>query len=455
VRFTIAFAIGVVYTKSMSSSHPTQQPPPRIVTADRSQISWEMVDIESLVPEEHRVRVIWTAVERLDLSAFYGEIVARGSTPGRPALDPKVLLALWLFATSEGVGSAAHLARLCERDMAYRWICGGLTPNHHTLSDFRTQHGDKVDALLTQVLASLMSTGLVTLKRVAQDGMRVRAHAGASSFKRRARVEACVENARAQIDALKAELASDTSASVSREKAAKQRVAAQQAKRLTAALAQFENVEKTYARTRSQRERNAAKRGKKLQDDGPRVSTTDPDARVMKMGDGGFRPAYNVQFATDTESRIIVGVAVTNVGSDRNEMVPMLEQIEQRTGKAPEQYLVDGGFSNRDAITHMEQRGIQIFAPVTKPRNPDIDPHARRRDDNDQLAQWRARMGTEEAKRVYRERGAVAECINADQRRWRNMQQMPSTGIDKALAHARLGALLHNLLRADMLMNAA
>lgn len=214
-------------------------------------------------------------------------------------------------------------------------------------------------------------------------------------------------------------------------------------------------VEKTYERTRAQRERNAAKRGKKLQDDGPRVSTTDPDARVMKMGDGGFRPAYNVQLATDTESRIIVGVTVTNVGSDRNEMVPMLEQIEQRTGKTPEQYLVDGGFSNRDAITHMEQRGIQVFAPVTKPRNPNTDPYARRRDDNDQLAQWRARMGTEEAKRIYSERGAVAECINADQRRWRNMQRMPSTGIDKALAHARLGALLHNILRADVLMNAA
>src|SRR5690606_4765392 len=149
------------------------------------------------------VRVIWAAVERLDLSAFYDEIVARGSVPGRPALDPKVLLALWLFATSEGVGSAAHLARLCERDTAYRWICGGLTPNHHTLSDFRTQHGDKVDALLTQVLASLLSTGLVTLKRVAQDGMRVRAHAGASSFKRRSSIEAHVERARAQVEALK------------------------------------------------------------------------------------------------------------------------------------------------------------------------------------------------------------------------------------------------------------
>lgn len=439
----------------MSSTDRPSEPPPRLETPNRRQLALETFDLESLVPDEHRVRVIWAAVERLDMSAFYDEIVARGSAPGRPALDPKVLLALWLFATSEGVGSAAHLSRLCTRDAAYRWICGGLTPNHHTLSDFRTQHGDKLDALLTQVLAALMSKGLVTLKRVAQDGMRVRAHAGASSFKRRSKVESCLEQARAQVDALRAELVSDSSASTDREKAAKLRAAQEKAKLLDAALAQFPRVERIQARTRAQRARNAAKKGKKLGEDVPRVSTTDPEASVMKMGDGGFRPAYNVQFATDTESRVIVGVDVTNVGSDRNELVPMLEQIEERTGTAPQQYLVDGGFATHAAITKLERLGIEVFAPVNKPRNPNTDPHARRRDDNDHVAAWRARMGTDDAKLIYRERGSVAEWVNADQRRWRNMQRIPTPGREKALAHVRLGALLHNILRADVLMKHA
>lgn len=433
------------------STPPRGRDEPRVETADRQQIRWELLDLDAMLADDHRARVIVAAVERMDLAAFYAEIRSRGSKAGRPALDPAVLLALWLFATSEGVGSAKHLARLCERDLPYRWICGGMTPNAHSLSDFRADHGDKLDALMTQVLASLMHKGLVQLRRVAQDGMRLRAHAGTGKFHRKPKLEDQREAVRAQIATLRAELESDTSASSEREQAAKLRAAAEREKKLEAALNEMPKVERVHARTKAQRARNAAKKGRSFDDDGPRVSTTDPEARVMKMGDGGFRPAYNVQYATDTDSRVIVGVSVTNVGSDRNEMIPMLEQIEQRSGTRPSEYLVDGGFANLEAITTMEQRGVSVYAPVSKRRNGDGDPYARKRDDSDEVARWRARMATHEAQEIYKLRGAVAETINADQRHWRAMSRAWMVGQRKVLAQARMGALLHNVLRAHAL----
>lgn len=433
------------------STAPHRREEPRVETADRKQVRWDILDLDAMLPDDHRARVIVAAVERMDLCAFYGEIRARGSKAGRPALDPAVLLALWLFATSEGVGSAKHLARLCERDLAYRWICGGMKPNAHSLSDFRADNGDKLDTLMTQVLASLMHKGLVKLRRVAQDGMRLRAHAGTGKFHRKPKLEEQREVVRAQIATLKAELESDTSASLDREQAAKLRAAAEREKKLEAALNELPKVELVHARTRAQRARNAAKKGKSFDDDGPRVSTTDPEARVMKMGDGGFRPAYNVQYATDTDSRVIVGVSVTNIGSDRSEMVPMLEQIEQRSGARPSEYLVDGGFANLEAITTMEERGVSVYAPVTKRRHGDSNPHERKRDDTDEVARWRARMATPEAQEIYKLRGSVAETINADQRHWRAMSRAWMVGRTKVLAQARMGALLHNVLRAHAL----
>lgn len=432
-------------------STPPRREPPRIETADRKQVRWEMLDLESELPEDHRARVFVAAVERMDLSPFYETIRARGSAPGRPALDPAVLLALWLFATSEGVGSAKHLERLCQRDLPYRWICGGMTPNAHSLSDFRALHGDKLDTLMTQLLASLMHKGLVKLRRVTQDGMRLRAHAGAGTFHRKNKLENLLEDARAQIAALKVELESDVSASLDRERAAKLRGAAERQKKLEAALDEMPKVARTHERTRAKRARTAAAKGKSFDDDGPRVSATDPEARVMKMGDGGFRPAFNVQYATDTESRVIVGVAVTNVGSDQAEMVPMLEQIEQRTKVRPSEYLVDGGFASLGAITTLEQLGVSVYAPVKKARSSDTDPHERKPGDSDEVARWRARMATQAAHEIYKERGSVAETIHADQRQWRGLTRARLVGERKVLAQARMGALVHNVLRAHAL----
>lgn len=411
---------------------------PRVVTPDRSQVRLEVVDLEAAVPANHRARVIWEVVEHLDLGAFYDEIAARGSAPGRAAIDPKVLLVLWLFATSEGVGSARHLSRLCERDSVYRWICGGIEPNHHTLSDFRVAHGEKLDELLTQILAVLMDRGVVKLRRVAQDGMRVRASAGATSFRRATRLKKCLAEARAHVEALRRELEEDPAATTNREKAARERAARERQEKVERALRELAKVKRMQAR----------KRRRPGQQE-PRVSTTDPEARVMKMGDGGYRPAFNVQYATDTASRVIVGVEVTNAGTDSGQLVPMLDQIEERSyGDRPQEHLVDGGYVSLEAIDEAEKRGIRVYMPVPAPQSEEADPHERKEDDTDHTAAWRARMGTKKAQAIYAERAATAETVNADLRTWRGMRQFTVRGIPKVRCIALLAALMHNVLRA-------
>ena len=289
----------------------------RLRWADRSQLFWGRIDLDAQLPEEHSARVIWAVIEQLDLSALYAQIEARDDVAGAPAVDPKILLALWVFATSEGEGSAREIWRLTELHAAYRWLCASVQVGYHTISDFRSQHGDVVDELITQVLALLMKEDLVDLCRVAQDGTRVRASAGAASFRREQTLKALMDQAHAHLETVTRE-AADPAISA-RRAAARKRGARQRIERLEAALKQIPQVAET-------KKRNDAKTP-------PRVSTTDPDARVMKRGDGGFRPAYNIQFATTTDAaRVIVGHHVTNRGSDMGESTPMLEQIEDRTG---------------------------------------------------------------------------------------------------------------------------
>jgi transposase len=424
----------------------------RVVEANRSQIEWRSFDLDALIPTDHRARTIVAAVERFDLSAFYAGIEAREAEPGRPPFDPKVLLALWLYATSEAVGSARHLSRLCERDHAYMWICGGLRPNYHTLADFRGAHDDKLDMLLTQMLAALMTAGAVKLRRVAQDGTRVRANAGAASFRRASTLrERCLQQAKEQVEQLRRELDEDPAASTAREAAAQERSAKERLASVERAIAELPKVAGAHERTQQKRAREAKRKGKVVDPSKsePRVSTTDPEARVMKMGDGGFRPAYNLQFATDTESRFIVGVDVTNEGTDKAQMAPMLEQIERRTGQRPQQCLVDGGYTSIAAIDDAEARGTEVFGPVQQQRSP--NPHERKRRDTPRTAAWRARMGSDAAKIIYRQRAAVAETVHADLRRWRGLGLLPVRGTKKVKAIALWMALTHNVLRAHAL----
>lgn len=410
---------------------------PRVERPNRAQLELRSVDLDGLLPPDHRARIVWDFVEGLDLSPLYADIRAVEGRAGRPAIDPAILTALWLYATIEGVGSARALDRLCERHDAYRWIAGGVSVNYHTLADFRVAHSAVLDALLTRSLATLMAAGLVTLTRVAQDGVRVRASAGAASFRRRARLEACLAEAAAQVTALRRELEDNPAATSRRQAAARTRAAAERQARMMKALEQVADLE-----AKQQKARDTAARRRTA-----RISPTDPEARVMKMADGGFRPAFNAQLAADTGSQIIVGVDVSNVGSDLGQLPPMVEQLGRRYGREPAEMLVDGGFAGHEAITELTARGCTVYAPVPQPKDPARDPYQPRAADFAAVAQWRQRMGTEAAKTIYKLRAATAECINAIARN-RGLQQFRVRSLQKVKAVLLWFALAHNLMRA-------
>ena len=422
-------------------------PAPRVARANRSAIRLEVVSLDARLPADHMARVVVGFVSRLDLSALYAKIRSVEGGAGRPAVDPQILLSLWLYATLDGVGSAREIARLTEVHDAYRWICGEVGVNYHLLSDFRADSGDTFDQLLTRNVASLLSTGLVTMQRVAQDGMRVRAWAGAGSFRRRDTLERCVDAAKQQVERLRKEAETDPSAASRREHAKETRVANERARRLDAALAEMPKVEAAQARRRARAKR------KKDRPAEPRVSTTDPESRVMKMANGGFRPAFNVQFATDTATQVVVGVEVDNRGSDVGQLVPMLEQLQRRYGRMPAEALVDGGYGKLEAVEQVPN-GCTVYTPLPPARDATRDPHAPLPGDSPKIAAWRARMGTEPAKAIYRERAAVAECVNA-QARNRGLRQFRTCGQARARATALLYALAHNVMRVHTLTQAA
>lgn len=420
---------------------PSHRPPssadaaggsPRLRTAQRDQIELRPCDLESLLPADHPARSIWAMVERMDLGPLYASIRAREGLPGRSATDPKILVALWVYATKEGVGQARELERLCEHHDAYRWICGGVSVNYHSLSDFRVAHEEVVSGLLSQVLAVLMHQGIVTLDRVAQDGLRVRASAGKSSFRRKPSLEECLTEAEARIEALKRESDAPDGTRSARQRAAAERAAREREERLERALAELPKI-------------GALRESRRKE---PRVSTTDAEARVMKMADGGFRPAYNVQLATDVDGRAIVGVIVTNAGTDTQQMAPMLDEIEARTGQRPRSHLVDGGFINYEAFEAAAAKGVQVVAPVKVFQKRDADPHVPKVDDSPVIAEWRVRMGTESGKATYAARGSTAETVNADLRGHRGLTAFNVRGLPKVRSVVMWAALTYNVMRA-------
>jgi len=426
--------------KSEGLTSPQQA---RVLRPVRNQVEWVARDLDASLPEDHPARAIWAFLDRLDLSPFYASIKSVVGRAGHPTTDPQVLLALWLFATSDGVGSARQIARLCKEHDAYRWICGGVPINYHTLSDFRVAHQEALDGLLTEILASMMDSGLVTLHHVAQDGMRVRASAGASSFRREPTLQRCLAEAEQQVAALAAEREQPDPGRNARQEAARERAAKERQQRVETALRRMPKIQ--AAKERSKRTESKAKREKVSK---ARVSTTDPEARVMKMPDGGFRPAYNLQLATDEDSQVIVGVAVDTTGSDAGQAPPVLEQVVERTGRLPEAYLMDGSFARREDVTALQRRGVTVYAPTRSPRTTTsgrtkADP---RPDDTPEVARWRVRMETEEAKEIYKGRAATSECVNAHARR-HSLTQLLVRGTRNVLSVLLLVAITHNLLR--------
>lgn len=425
-------------------NNATARGAPRLRAPERDQIELRAVDIDSLIGQDHPVRVIWGYVEGLDLSLLEDRIGAREHTPGHPPIAPRLLLALWLYATSEGVGSARALERLCASHDVYRWLCGGVSVNYHTLADFRVDCADLLDRLLAEHVAALAKAGLVNLDTLAQDGVRVRAGAGAASFRRAATLDRHLAAAQEVVEALKREVDAKADASNQRIRAAKERAARERAERLKAA-------QSALAEIKQQRQERAEKHDNGKAKKEPRASTTDADARVMKMADGGFRPAYNVQVASAAGEQIVAAVEITNTGSDRGLMRPMLERLCERLGHFPARHLADGGFNSAQDIEWAQGEDIAVYCPPTQSKHG-TDPYLPRRGDGEGVSAWRARMASDAGKAQYKHR-SICECIHARWRNW-NLRQLTVRGIEKVRAVVLCHALANNILQGHRLATA-
>jgi transposase len=424
---------------------PSGRGAPRLRHPERHQVGFEVAAIDDLVMAEHPVRKVWQFVEPMDLRELEEAVQSREGSAGHPAASPRLMMALWLWATVEGVGSARQLDKLCRQHLAYRWLCGGVSMNYHSLSDFRVAHGALLERLLANALTAMVSEGLVKLDLLAQDGIKVRAAAGARSFRRRGRLELLAEAAQQRVKRLGARVEEEPEADDKRKRAAQERAAREQTEQVVAALERMKELEAERERRAKTNKAEVAKQKE------PRASTTDPDARVMKMADGGFRPAYNMQLVAVPGEQVIVAVGIETSGSDRGLAAPTLQELQAK-GIYPSDYLVDGGYTKNHDLEWGYANGVRLWCPPALNKHG-TDPYAPREDDGPGAADWRRRMPSEAGQAIYRERGKI-ECANAWARRM-GLDRLSVRGKEKARTVLLWFALAHNMLRGFALRQAA
>jgi len=429
----------------------------RVLRADRSQPSWDLVDLEALLPADHRARVVWSFVGALDLSPFYAAIGSREGEAGRPPPDPQVLLALWLYATLEGVGSARQLDRLVRQDVAYRWLAGGVPVNYHGLSDFRVGWSMELDRLLTESVTALVSEGIVNLREIAIDGTKVRAPASSRSFTRGGRLERIEQAARHRIETLKQEVESDPAGGQKRRHAAQARAACEAEAKVAKARAALERLRKEKeVRAKTHGKAEAAK-------DAPRASLTDPEARRMRFADGAVRAGYNVQTVALPKSGLIVALKTTDRRNDTGLALPMVEEFARRYGRLPKRVLLDAGYAARDDLVALAKHplgSVTVYMPPpTEQPEEELDPKNLRKRQRDRdrepetVKDWRARMQTDEAKEIFKRRKLI-ELIHAHYKN-RALARVTVRGLIKTQAIALWHALANNLMAAHRLRLAA
>lgn len=463
---------------------------------DRNQIMIRPVDVEKLVEEDHPVRAIWAMVCQLDLSRFEQDVKVVEGGKGRSSSDPRLLAALWIYAYSEGVSSARELSRRCSYEPGCQWLTGLEEVNHHTLSDFRRSDKEAVDGLFVQVLGVLSAEGLTDLKRVMQDGTKIKAQASRNSFRREETLREHLKLAQEQVEAMGDPDSEELSQRVIK---ARQRAIREKKERLEEALKELEDIAKT----------------RKPSDKAPRVSESEPTARVMKQPDGGFAPSYNVQICTEASNKIIVAVETTEAGTDYDQLEKGIEAIEANTGQQPEQMVVDGGYIKNSNVETTEERGVELFGPAAE-HNPKASMKQRgiaprfypdqfrddertdtltcptgktltlkhtyhrregvteyyyqaersdcaecpfrqeccpkqsprlivRKKDSETVQAFRAKMQTEEAKQIYRTRSEVAEFPNAWIKEKFGLRKFRLRGLDKAGIEAAWVCLTYNI----------
>jgi transposase/ribosomal protein L34 len=429
----------------------------RVLEANRSQLSWDLVALEALLTPDHRARLVWRFVETLDLGPFYAAIQSREGEAGRPAADPKVLLALWLYATLEGVGSARELDRLVSQDIAYRWLAGGVPVNYHGLSDFRVGWSGELDRLLTESVTALVSEGLVVLDEIAVDGTKLRSPASSRSFTRGGRLERIERQAAERIERLKAQVTADPAAVSRRRQAAQQRAAREAEAKVKKARAALDLLRQEKAA----REKTHPREEK--QKSAPSVSLTDLEARRMRFPDGAVRAGYNLQTAAVPGKGVIVAVKTTDRRNDQGLACPLVDEVVSRYGRAPERALFDEGYAARsdvEALARHPAGAVTVYMPP-----PSEKPEAqlrskgrasrqyKRAKEPQAVKDWRARMQTEEGQAIFSRRKLI-ERIHAHYKH-RGLDRLTVRGLIKTQAVALWHALANNLMVTHRLKAAA
>lgn len=411
----------------------------RIKCPVRNQIEFIHSSIDDLIPEDHSVRNIWNYVSQIDLSPFLSKIKSTETNPGRPAIDPKILLSLWIYAISEGIGSARVIDRYCKEHLAFRWLCGGVSVNYHSISDFRRVNSVEFDDLISKTIARLVDRNLVSLKQISQDGMKVRASAGTSSFRRKPTLKELYAISKEQVEILRKEIDQDPTICINREIAAKKRAALERKNRLEQALNEHKKltIEKGHSK-KKHRKPFTQEEKKEI-----RSSTTDPEARKMKMGHGGFSPAYNMQIMIATGSRFIVSAKAINRNNDYGQLDVMFNLVKNEYGETPEKWLVDQGYLDHNDIIKVQKQGCDVYVNPRSNAKKSISLE----NDHEELVKWRIRMGMDEAKEIYKDRASNSEWANAGMRN-RGLKQLLVRGLKNVQSVLSLHALTHNILRA-------
>jgi len=420
----------------------------RVIGPDRAQLRWDIVDLDSQLPDDHRARLVWAFVEGLDLSEFYDRIKARGAVAGRPATDPRVVLAVWLYATLEGIGAARAIDRLCQQHAAYRWLCGGAPINHDLLAEFRRENAALLDRLLTQSVTGLIAEKLVTLEELAIDGTKVRAHAGRGSMSKSKRLESIEKAVAERVAELKSELDTDPAEPERRCKRRALQAAEERARRVKQAQQKLAELVQEKAERAKTHPTEEAKKGE------PKVSVSDPEVRLMRLPDGAAAPAWNVQVAT--ANGFIVEIDPTDRRQDSGTAPGLVEKVAERCGRAPQRLLADTTAMTQDDIVKLAEQhpDLTVYSPPPSER-PNVTAKTlrtrrwRRRHEPPAVMAWRARMASEEGQEVYRRRKLTERAHGII--KTRGMTRFLVHGREKVRSVCLLQALALNLSWANTL----
>jgi transposase len=414
----------------------------RVIGPDRAQLRWEMVDLDSQLPDDHRARLVWAFVQGLDLGEFYDRIKARDEVAGRPATDPQVVLAVWLYATMEGIGSARAIDRLCQQHAAYRWLCGGAPINHDLLATFRREHAAALDRLLTQSLTGLIAEKLITLEELTIDGTKVRAGVGRGSMSKRKRLESIAKAVAERVAALKSELDKDPAEPERQRKRRALQAAEEQARRIERAHQKLaELVQEQAARAKTHAKEEAEKGA-------PKVSVSDPEVRAMRLADGAVAPAWNVQVAT--ANGFIVAIDPTDRRNDGGLAPGLVEKIVERSGRVPQRLLADTTAITQEDIVKLDAHypHMTVYSPPP-PERTEVTAETlrkrrwRRRREPAAVQAWRARMASEDGQQTYRRRKLTERAHGIIKNR--GMSRFLVHSRDKVRAVCLLQALALNL----------